>query len=127
VLEIIASWKFPRSLPRCAMQLYWRHFEAERRLLLPWKRNLEAGSTWKKTWYGHYHALSLEYICFPTANRLSLRTDGSAHCVINSCFRFCSVHVQQMSHWRSCAVGGPRALCWFIDWATYFKRLRTVV
>jgi len=59
---------------------------------------------------------SLSYIeprislVFLTANRLSRRIDSSARCVIKSCFQyfyFCSMHVQQLSLWRSCTVGGP--------------------
>jgi len=48
--------------------------------------------------------------------------------VLNVAFRyfnFCSVHVQQLSHWRSWTVVGPRNLYFFINWATCFKRLRT--
>ena len=41
------------------------------------------------------------------------------------CFYFYSVYVQQLSQWRSCTVSGPGALCLFINWATFFKRLRT--
>jgi len=33
------------------------------------------------------------------------------------------VHVQQLSEWRSCTVGGPRTLRLFINWATCLKKL----
>jgi len=70
---------------------------------------LEASWMWKMTWSVHYHVLSLEYISFLTTNRLNLHVHCSAHCVIECCFRLCSVHVQQLSHWWSCTVGGPHA------------------
>jgi len=35
----------------CTVCSCWRHFEADRRLLLPWKRNLEVGLMWKMTWF----------------------------------------------------------------------------
>ena len=38
---------------------------ADRRLVLPWKRNLESG-LWKMTWYAHHHVLSFKYLCFLT-------------------------------------------------------------
>jgi len=51
------------------------------------------------TWFVHYHALRLEYLCFLTTNWLSLRTDCSAHCVIKSCF-FSALYM-----WNSCRIG----------------------
>jgi len=69
---------------------------------------------WKITWSVHYHVLSLEYLCFLTMNKPSLRIDCSARCVILSCFYFYSVHVQQLSHWRRCTVGEPRTPCLLI-------------
>jgi len=33
----------------------------------------------------YYHVLSLEYLCFLTTNRLNLRIDCSARCVIKCC------------------------------------------
>jgi len=45
----------------CTTCCYWKHFETEKRLLLPWKRNLEAGLMWKMTWSVCYHVFSLEY------------------------------------------------------------------
>ena len=41
-------------------------------------------------------------------------------------FLLCSLHVQHLSHWRSCIVGGgPWTLCLFVKCATCLKRLRT--
>jgi len=62
-------------------------------------------------------------VCFLAANRLSLRIGCSAPCVIKSYFYilFCSAHVQQLSHWRSCTVAWPRIL----HWGTGLERLRT--
>jgi len=34
------SWSDATSATLCTMRNYWRHFKADRRLLLPWKRNL---------------------------------------------------------------------------------------
>jgi len=45
-----------------------------------------------------------------TTNRLNLRIDCSARFVIKCCFYICSVHLHQLSHWRSCTVGGPQIL-----------------
>jgi len=51
VLEIIPTWKlFPHSLPGCAQYVVHEGIEADRRLFLLWKRNLEAGLMWKMTW-----------------------------------------------------------------------------
>ena len=68
---------------------------------------------------------SIEYLCFLTTIRLSFRIDCSAHCITKTetCICFCSVHVQQLPHWRSFSVGGSRTLCLF-NWATCSKRLR---
>jgi len=41
--EIIATQKFQRSLPRCAQCAVTEDIEADGRLMLPWKRNLEVG------------------------------------------------------------------------------------
>jgi len=51
------------------MGSYWRHFEADRCFLLPWKQNLETSLMWKITWSVHYDVLSLEYLCFELSNR----------------------------------------------------------
>jgi len=67
--------------------------------------------------------LSLEYVCRLTTNRLSLRIDCSARCVVKCCFYFCFVHVRQLSHRHSRRVDGPRTLC-LLNWATCLIRLR---
>ena len=90
------------------------------------------GPVWKMTWSVHYHALSLES-CFLTTNRLSLGIVCSVLCVIKGCSYLCSVHVQQLSHWRRCIVGGPRILCLCItffvycNWATCLKGLEPLL
>jgi len=61
--------------------------------------------------YALSRILSLEYLCFQTTSMLTLRIDCGARCVTKCCFYFCSVHVQQLSHWRSCTVGGPWTPC----------------
>jgi len=83
----------------------------DRRLLLPLNLNLEAGLMWKMTSSELYHVVSLNYLCFLTTNRLSFRIDCSARSVIKNCFYFCSVHVQQLSHWIIYTAGGPLTLC----------------
>ena len=45
---------------------YSRDFEEDRRLMLPWKRNMEIRSIWNMTWSVHHHVLSLEYLYFLT-------------------------------------------------------------
>ena len=40
---------------------------------------------------------------------------------------FCSVHVQHLLNKSNCTVGGSRTLCLFINFATCFKRLTTLV
>jgi len=88
VLDIIATWKFPRTLPRCAQYTVTEAFWGSQTvLLLPWKQNIEAGLMWKTTWSSRYHVLSFEYPCFRTTNRLSLRIDCNARCIIKSCFQ----------------------------------------
>jgi len=69
--------------------------------------------------------LSLKYVCFYQAQTSHLI---AGHVVllkiVFSCFHLCSVNVQQLSHWRSCPVGRPQALCLFINWTMCLKRLR---
>jgi len=43
VLEIVATWKFPRRLLHCAQYAVAGGILRQRLLLWPWKRNLEAG------------------------------------------------------------------------------------
>ena len=64
VSEIVATWKFWHNLPLCTICSYWRHFEADRWLLLLWKQNLEAGLMRKMTWSVYYRILSFECLCF---------------------------------------------------------------
>jgi len=60
VLEIISTWKFPQPTTMCTTCSYGRRFEADRRLLLPWKRNTEACLMWEMSWYVNCLLLSLE-------------------------------------------------------------------
>jgi len=39
-----------------------------------------------------------------------------------SCFHFDLAYGRQLSHWRSCTVGGPQTVCLFTNWATCLKR-----
>ena len=74
------------------------------------------------------YILSLEFACFLTTTRFSLRKDRRARCVMLFSVVFISalsVHVQQLSHWRNCTIGGPRTFYFVINWATFLKRLRT--
>jgi len=48
---------------------------------LPYKQNLEAGLMWKMTLSVHYHALSLEHLCFLEQTGCSLLIDYSTCCV----------------------------------------------
>jgi len=125
------SGSVTNSVTLCTMCLccYWRHSKAGRQFLLPWKRNLEAVLKRKMTWFVHYHVEPQISMLSVTTSRLSLCIDCKARCVIECCFKcfyFCSVHVQQMSHWRSCTVGEPRTFSLFINWATCLKTLRTL-
>ena len=45
--------------------------------------------------------------------------------VVFRCLSFCSLHLQQLSHWRRYAVGGPRTVYLLVTWAACLKRLRT--
>jgi len=52
------------------------------------------------------------------SNRLSLRLIVAHVVLLNiffHCFYFCSKHVQQLSYWRSCIVGGQWTVCLFIN------------
>jgi len=46
--------------------------------------------------------------------------------VVFRCLSFCSLHLQQLSHWRRYAVGGPRTVYLLVTWAACLKRLRTL-
>ena len=41
--------------------------------------------------------------------------------LFKSCLYCCSVHVRQLSQWRTSTVGEPRPLCLFINWAHAWK------
>jgi len=72
--------------------------------------------TWKMTWPVYCWTLNIFAFWQQTGSAFALIV---AHVVlvkvVFSCFHICSVHVQQLSHWTSCTVGGPRALCLFIN------------
>jgi len=76
-MEISMSPTTLRTIYSC-----WSYFEIEKRLLLPWKWNLQAGLMWKMTWSVHHHVLIIGYLCFQTTNRHNLHIYCSARCVM---------------------------------------------
>ena len=72
----------------CTIRSYWRHFEADRLLMFPWKRNLEA-DLWNMTWLcvTNHHVLRLEYLYILTGPQPAYdilenkRYDASNTCV----------------------------------------------
>ena len=93
----------------------------ENRVLLPWKRNLEAGLMWKIIRSLHHHCIEPRIYLFFNNRQVQPShwcIDYSTRCAIKCCcgfFYFCSLHVQQLWHWGSCKVGGPRTLCLLSD------------
>ena len=126
VLEMIVTGKWPRGLSLCAQYAVtegiWRQVT-----LVAMKTNCRSRLNVEDYLVCALSCIELRICSFPRTNKLSFRVDCSESCATKSCFSFlyfCSVHVQQLSQWRSCTVVGPWTLCLLIDWATCLK-LRT--
>jgi len=117
-LGSVATSATLRTIRNC-----WRHFMANLRLLPSWKRNLEADLNVEDDLICALLCIEPR-ICMLSSNKQVAENIVLLN-VVCRCFYSCSVHVQQLSYWRSCMVCGPGTLYLFINWATCLKRLRT--